>query len=452
MKTRHWIVAFVLVGLAAIGLFVFLVRQLTPPPATEAALDPTAAEIAVEFLDHLDAGRYDDAHAMFAPAVAAALDTDKLADLWSTLPGQLGPLQQRSAPRGEKIGEHPVTTVTLQFEHFALDARISVDAELLIDGFRLVPAQPVARAPAPPPEDLAERDFAVGDLALPGRLTLPDGDGPHPAVVLVHGSGPHDRDQTIGPNRPFMEIAHGLADLGIAVLRYDKRTHAHGEDFADGDYTVDRETVDDAVQAIAALRATDGIDRERVFVLGHSLGALLAPRIAERADGVAGLIMLATPARPLDQLVLQQITYLADLDGERSAAESEAIAEAEAAAAAVRALLDGNASQTPAALLLGLPAAYWRDLLGYDAVVSAAALQLPMLLLQGGRDYQVTVDDFVLWQQAIGDRAEVRMQLYPDLNHLFASGDGPSQPAEYFQPAPIDPRPIADIAEWIHGR
>jgi uncharacterized protein len=448
MKTRHWILAFLVVGIVAIGLFMFLVRQLTPLPAVETALDTRQSELASRFLDHLEAQRYAEAHAMFAPAAATAIDMGKLEEIWTALPRQLGELQQRGEPRGELVGERPVTTFPLQFERMTLDARISIDAEQRIDGFRLVPGAVPKVDLAPPPADITEREFPVSTDALPGTLTLPRGNGPFPAVVLVHGSGPHDRDQSIGPNRIFRDMAHGLAALGVAVLRYEKRTHARPDDFADGQFTVDLETVDDAIAAVAALRGTSDIDRERVFVAGHSLGALMAPRIGQRAEGAAGLIMLAAPARGLDVLVMEQVSYLADLDGERSEAEAAAIAQMQASAQAVHGLLEGGPEDD---LLLGLPAPYWRDLLGYDPVATAADLPLPMLILQGGRDYQVTVEDFTRWQQALGRRADVQLQLYPRLNHLFAAGEGMARPEEYFQPAPFDPQVIGDIAEWIHG-
>src|SRR5690606_19348563 len=130
------------------------------------------------------------------------------------------------------------------------------------------------------------------DRALPGTLALPKGKAPgagFPAVVLVHGSGPQDRDETVGANRPFLDIARGLAAQGIAVLRYDKRTQARPQDFAAGDYTVDDETTNDAITAVAALGAAEGIDPDRIHVLGHSQGAMLAPRIAAHSGHVAGL-------------------------------------------------------------------------------------------------------------------------------------------------------------------
>ena len=446
MKPRNWVLAFVVVGLAVAGLLFLLVRQLVPPAADPTELDPRRATVATAFLDRLDAGAWDAAHAMLAPVAADKIDAGQLEAIWSGLPGQLGARSGRSAPRGEQVGEHELVTVTLQFELLALDARISVDADDRIDGFRIVPARTTASAP-PPPSDLVERELAVGEPPLGATLTLPAGPGPFPGVVLVHGSGSHDRDQTIGPNRVFRELAHGLARRGIAVLRYEKRDAAQLQARAGG-YTIDHETVDDAIAALAALRREDGIAAERVFVLGHSLGAMMAPRILQRAPQAAGGILLAAPARPLDEVVPEQVAYLADLDGSRSEAERTALEQAQQAAAAVRALADGGAED---GLLLGLPAPYWRDLLDYDPVAVAATLPQPLLLLHGGRDYQVTMTDFQRWL-ALADGERVQLQLYPALNHLFAAGEGASRPEEYFRRAELDPRPLDDIAGWIRGR
>lgn len=445
MKTRHWVLAFALVGGAAIVLFFWLARQLTPPAAAQAALDPVQARIATRFIEHLEAGRYGEAHAMFAPAAASAIDIDQLQSIWQALPQQLGGTPVRGPARGERIGDDPITTFELSFPKAALDARIGTDDAGLIDGFRLVPAQ--APAAAPPPSGVSERDVEVA--GLPATLALPAGDGPFPAIVLVHGSGPLDRDETIGPNRPFREIAHGLAAHGIASLRYDKRTLARPADFAGGNFTVQHETVDDAVAAVDLLRTTDGIDPARVFVVGHSLGAMLAPRIAAQRPDLAGLVLLAAPARPLDVIVPAQVRYLADLDGKRDDAELASIAQIDAAAATTRALGD----QAPSGeLLLGLPASYWRDLHGYDPVQHASGLDLPVLVLHGGRDYQVTDEDFEHWRQAFGDSERVTLRRYPALNHLFAAGEGPGRPDEYFEARPFAPEVIDDIAGWIDAR
>jgi uncharacterized protein len=352
--------------------------------------------------------------------------------------------------RGERIAGRALSTIALVHERLSLDARIAVDADGRIDGFRLVPARAPADPDAALPEGIVERAVVVGARALPGTLSRPEGNAPLPAVVLVHGSGPHDRDQTIGPNRLFRDLAHGLNARGIAVLRYEKRTLAAPQGFGDGSaFTVDDETVDDAVAAVALLRRQPGIDPAAVHVLGHSLGAMMAPRIAERAEPLAGVIMLAAPGRPLHEVVPAQVAYLADLDGDRSAAEARALADTERAAVRVR---DLGAQDPDGTLLLGLPAAYWRDLQGYDPLTVAAALPQPLLLLHGGRDYQVTDQDFERWQARFDGDPRVTLKRYPALNHLFMAGTGPAGPDEYFRPGSFDAEAVADIAGWIHAR
>jgi hypothetical protein len=291
-----------------------------------------------------------------------------------------------------------------------------------------------------------------GEWALPGTLTLPVGDGPFPAIVLVHGSGANDRDETVGPNKPFRDLAWGLASRGIAVLRYEKRTKQYAAKFTGegrAKLTVKEETVDDALAAVALLRQTKEIDPARIYVLGHSLGAYLLPKIGVADPQITGLIGLAGPVRPLEDLILEQYTYVLSLDGV-SAEERAQLDELAAQVARVRD--PGLSATTPAVdLPLGIPASYWLDLRGYNPAEVAKGLTQPMLILQGGRDYQVTVVDFEGWQSALASRSSdgTRLKLYPNLNHLFMAGEGKSTPAEYEIAGNVAEEVIVDIADWI---
>ncbi|MGN6512465.1 MAG: alpha/beta hydrolase family protein, partial [Lysobacteraceae bacterium] len=274
----------------------------------------------------------------------------------------------------------------------------------------------------------------------------PKGDGPFPAVVLVHGSGPQDRDENIGANRPFLDLARGLAARGIAVLRYEKRTKAHPQAFARGDFTVDDETTDDAVAAVDLLRAQPKIDPARVFVLGHSQGGMLAPRIAAHSGHVAGIILMAAPARRLLDLLPEQNRYLLR-EGGITAEEQAFLDDLDRRIAAIRSDKPITAADTP----LNLPPAYWRSVDRVDPVAEADAVKLPMLLLQGGRDFQVTDTDWQRWRAAFGHDPRATFRHYPALNHLGIAGEGPGSIAEYGHAGHVDATLVADVAAWIEA-
>jgi dienelactone hydrolase len=279
---------------------------------------------------------------------------------------------------------------------------------------------------------------------------MPVGSGPFPAIVLVHGSGVVDRDATIGPNRIFRDLAGGLATRGVAVLRYEKRTRQYGPKLGSlREFTVKEETVDDAAAAVEMLRKTDGIDAARVFVLGHSLGGMLAPRIAGAAPEAAGFIVLAGAVRSLPQSLIDQTRYLALADGEISAEEQRQIEQFEQLKARVETVKSSDPPLT--AGIISAPAAYWANLRGYDPPAAAKAVKRPMLVLQGERDYQVTLEDFQQWKAALGARGDVTLKSYPALNHLFMAGAGKSLPAEYAVAGHVAVDVIDDIARWVAG-
>jgi hypothetical protein len=265
---------------------------------------------------------------------------------------------------------------------------------------------------------------------------------------LVHGSGPQDRDETIGPNRPFLDVARGLAAHGIAVLRYEKRTKARPEEFNRDNYTVDDETTDDAVAAVASLVQTTGIDPQHVYVMGHSQGGMLAPRIAQRSGKVAGLVMWSAPARSLLTVLPEQNRYLLGLDGSISADDQAFLDKLDAQIAAARGTEPVAAKDLP----LGVPATYWRAFENIDPVADAKASALPILLLQGGRDFQVVDTDWQLWKRSLAGQRRASFERYPALNHLGIPGEGPSSLQEYNTPGEVLPQLVDDVARWIEAQ
>lgn len=385
----------------------------------------------------------------FDDRMKAALTSAKLEEVWTGLTTQVGPFKEMKQARIEDAPPHKVVLLPLEFERGALALKATWDEQGKLTGLFFVPAETQSDERLPPyvvKDAFRELDIMVGEgeWAVPGTLSIPVGDGPFPALVLVHGSGPHDRDETIGGNRPFRDLAWGLASRGVAVVRYDKRTRLHGTRMS-GPFTVKEETVDDALAAAALLRKTEKIDPKRVFVLGHSLGGLLGPRIAEADPKLAGLVVLAGSARPITDSILDQMTYLTALDGLVSPEEQQQIDQVKAELAKI-----GDKKLAMDTMVMGAPLAYWRDLAAYDPVATAAKRKLPMLILHGGRDYQVTEKDFERWNKALGKKKNVTLKVYPELNHLFMVGSGgPPSPQEYAVPGHVDPRVIDDIAIFV---
>jgi dienelactone hydrolase len=289
----------------------------------------------------------------------------------------------------------------------------------------------------------------TGRWKLPGTLTIPRGKGPFPALILIHGSGPNDRDETIGPNKPFRDIAWGCASEGVAVLRYEKRTKYYGAILVKDDHslTVMEETIEDALEAARLLRTQEHIDEDMIFLLGHSLGGMLIPRIGLLDESLAGFIIMAGPTRKLEDIILQQTTYLALTDGELSEEEKKNLDTLKDQAAMIK---DPSLSpDTPKKLLMGLSGAYWLDIRDYRCATTAAFISKPFFILQGARDYQVTLEDFSGWQRTLGGRKNVEFTMYEKLNHLFMKGEGKGTPQEYQIQGHVEREVIHDIVTWI---
>ena len=446
--------------MASIRTWTLSLLALTICPVAAAPAGPSDEDLksaAKRFVSLLAREDFAGAVKTFDATMTGLMPAPKLQAVWKSVVGGVGPFRTQLAVELHTVGKARIAVVACRFEKAALDVKVVFDQAGKVAGLFFAPNTSHTKYRPPKYADPATfQEHAVqvggGEWVLGGTLALPKSatrGGPLAAVVLVHGSGPNDRDETLFANKPFRDLAWGLASRGIAVLRYDKRTKVHAKKMVASPRarTVRQETVDDALAGAALARKTPKIDPKRVFILGHSLGGMLAPRIAKRDPKLAGLIVLAGPTRPLEDLMLAQVNYLARLDGSVSAEEQEQIDKVKAAVARIKDPKLSPASPSEG-LLTGSPA-YWLDLRGYHPAEAARALPQPMLILQGGRDYQVTRRDFREWRRCLAQRKDVRFKVYPDLNHLFIAGKGRSEPAEYLRPGNVAETVVADIARWI---
>ncbi len=441
------------------------------------------------FVEQMETGAYGNAAASFDSTMKAVMPPSKIGEIWRATEARYGPFQKMQRIRIEKVSGYDVVFLTTDFEKMSLDIKVVFNQKGEIAGLFFVPAssadtfQPPSYADA---DAFSEEDYSVttGEFKLPGTLAIPKSSESKSIVLLIAGSGPNDRDETIGPNKPLRDIAWGLGSRGIASLRYDKRTKIYGGRLDTKQLTYKEEVVDDAISAIHQLRKDNRFDRGRVFLLGHSLGGQLVPAIVARARSsflgpektpsltfiplisslpiptsiplpgmlpftsnidLAGAIIMAGSTRQIVPAMIDQLKHIAMEDGQFSSQEKGMIAKFESGVAAMKQSRD--ASHQP---VMGLTWNYLEALNDYDCLKTAQKFKLPLLIAQGERDYQVLADhDFQSWRDALSEREDVTFKLYPNLNHLFIAGEGTSYPAEYEKPGHVSEDFINDLSTWI---
>jgi dienelactone hydrolase len=409
----------------------------------------TPEELAVEIVTLLEEKNYAGVYSYFNSSIATQITAVQFEDIWNQqVLANYGNLTRIVSTRLANESGYPVVYVTCNFsKQPVMDVKIMFNQYSNVIALTVVPTSVVYTPPVYVNQSaFTELNVTVGsgEWALPGILSVPNGAGPFPAVVLVQGSGPNDQDETIGPNKPFKDLAWSLASRGVVVLRYVKRTKEYPQKSMEiANFTVEDEVVDDAIAAVSVLNGSPVVNHSRMFLLGHSLGGMLAPRIASQDYRIAGIIIMAGPTRPLEDLILEQTRYLANLSGTN---QSVQIAALERNVTKIKTL-----NFTDNEFILGAPKSYWADLATYDPVATAETLHIPMLIVQGLRDYQVTREDFTRWNSTFAGNPAVTLKTYLSLNHLFISGTGTPTNAEYLIPGHVAEQVVSDIATWIQS-
>jgi hypothetical protein len=411
--------------------------------------------LAQEFVSQLLRFDFTSARDRFDDQMKSVLSETELQDSWMNLVKELGTLLFMDVESTSEVENYQMVVIRCHFQRAIVDVQLVFNDQQQISGLNFIPTQMEYH-----PSDYVEEDafheeevtIGQGLWALPGTLTLPDGPAPFPGVVLVHGSGPNDRDESIGPNKTFRDLAWGLATRGIAVLRYDKRTFTHAKQFTPevvDKLTAKEEVLDDALLAIQLMRQRAEVDPERVYMLGHSLGATLAPRLGELDPELAGIIIMAGITRPLEDTILDQFTYLYNLSGAITDQQKAELEDLKVKVDKVKGLKIGDQVSSQE-LPLGISQAYWLDLHEHNVVDAVKTLTMPILVLQGGRDYQVlATDDYPGWKDALKGKDNATFQLFTTLNHLFLSGEGQSTPQEYLVEGHVEEEVIDTILKWI---
>lgn len=404
-----------------------------------------------EFFDTLTAGKFEDATTFFDPSLQAQVKAEQLQGLWDKLNAQMGKYQSAEVIQSKTEGEFFVVIVEGKFEKDTQRFVLAFNQAEKMVGFYLQPKAASSAYTLPAYADTAnikQTEVKIKGVKndLVGILTTPKTGSNFPVVILVHGSGPGDMDQSVGAVKPFKDIALGLAAKGIASIRYVKRTLVFPQEYT-GAFTVKDEVTNDAVTAVNLSKTIPEINKKQIYVFGLSLGGMLAPRIATLTPDVKGIILAAAPARKFTDLIIDQNKYMFALANDTTQATKERFNKGLAMIEVTRLNKLGN--MKPDSLILSLPASYWVDLNTYDQVATAKKLSQRIMIIQGGMDFQVPDADYKVWSSALAKKSNVNLKLYPELNHLLTAQTEKGTSEQYKNPANVAETLINDLAAWI---
>ncbi len=407
------------------------------------------------FLQQLEREAYDSCVAEFDAILTNKISAETLAKIWGSFPRYFGEYTGVKETKTEWKDSLEKVTLLCAFERVKVNLNLVYAPSNKIVGITFVPAGSTASYKLPGYAKLSsysERKVVVvsGKFNLPGVLCLPNAVNNPPLAILLAGSGPNDKDGSIGPNKILKDLAVGLASMGVASLRYDKRTLVYGEELkGNNNLDIHDEVINDALSAIQLLSKMPETRASKVFVIGHSLGGMCAPLVASKSSKVKGVVLMAANARPLEDLLPEQIEYLYSLDSLDMNEKQDLLALNRQ----IKKVKDPVQLKTAPAdsLPLGLSSAYWQSLKKYNQLATAKKLKQPILVLQGKRDYQVLMKDYEIWKNELQAAEKNKFYVYENLNHLFLSGEGKSTPAEYQKQGNVEEGVIKDkdVAEWI---
>lgn len=411
-------------------------------------------EISNNFIEKYKAQDFDGMYSMFDSTMKARIQIPVLKQIYSQVSSQFGEISEVTKQNCISQGEYITCINTVHFTKGDLNFLISYNKDNQVAGFFIQPSTSKSNYTIPDYSDTTKferKTLKFGkEFPLDGELTLPKSSKSVACVILVHGSGLHDMDETMYDNKPFKDLAYGLSSNGIAVFRYNKRTQQHSSDLLKSidTMTLQSEVLEDVVFAYNLIKKQKGIDPTRIYILGHSLAGYAIPEIAQLIPDASGFISLAGSARSLEDLLLDQTHYISQFPD--SPISQDQLNEIEGTIEKIK-KEDFSFMKTPTDYPFGMSPAYWKYLHKYDNIKLASLIKSPIIVLQGERDYQVNLKDYEIWKSALRNNKDAQFKTYPSLNHLFLEGTEKSTPEEYTKAGHIPFYVIEDIINFINN-
>ncbi len=429
--------------------------EITSPSATPANFNSMEIiSLATTQVNDMVSGNFESTADTFDSTLSKVLDKNGLKTAWDSTVEPLGKHIINYSVDSSIKGDNLAVTIVEQYEKGGLKVTTSYNNKKEITGIHLNYA--TIEKDLVSTEKFEEHSIKIGEkYPLDGILTLPTSVKNPPVVLLVHGSGPNDKNSTIYQNTPFEDIAVSLADKGIATLRYDKRYYAYPEEATKlgSDLTLYDEVLEDVNFALDFLSTDQRVDTSNIFVLGHSLSGGLTPYIASQHDDVKGIISMAGSLKPLYEISYEQskATEQTAKNGGYDDATTKIIEEQMKQVEKDILILREDLSTIPNnQILLGIYAGYQKSAKQYSGENYIAEIDIPILVLQGSADFQVKADThFTLWQDSLSSRDNVTLKLYQGLNHLMMVTNGKDDVSEYQTKGSVSEDVISDIATFV---
>ncbi len=435
----------------------------------------TAREV-VEFLGK---GEYKEAISRFDSTMKKAAPEPRLRAIWTSLIAQTGKLKTELSDSSFDFNGYNIVIVTCQFEKSKLDVKVVFDKKSMIAGLFFAPhvesAEKAGAIESNQSDSLKgapylSKDVTFGNHAanvtLAGTLTLPNSTGRFPAVLLISGSGPNTRNETVAGHRIFLAIADYLTRHGIVVLRYDKR----GVGKSTGNYAAatTMSFASDALAGVEYLKTVKQVNPKEIGLIGHSEGAEIAPIVADRSHDVAFIVMLGGPGVPGYRIILSQLALIDRASGvKKSSVDSELALESRLlnivrtekdsarAADQLKEILvkeDRQPAATADAAVSELLSPWYREFLSYDPRPALEKVKCPVLGLWGSKDLQVApAENMPAVRKALqeGGNKHFKLVEIKKLNHLLQTAKTGS-PLEYGMiKEAISPKALSTMTNWI---
>lgn len=406
---------------------------------------------AQRIIAQFNARQFEQINAVLDYQMSRILGATGIEELWDGLNMQFGNVQQIKETTYQRTDTLFVSKTPVVFENKTWLLKIVFNLQGSISGLFLEPLKMPYQPPAYADESLFyeyKKTLADPNYPVDGLLSIPRKGKDFPVLIILAGSGPNDKDLTLGSKRIYKDIAWGLASKNIAVFRFDKRTYTHRNALANNpNFTIDDEYTQDLKLAIAMLQKQAEIDPNQIYVMGHSLGGHLLPYLAGKVKGIKGFIGLFANYSGLPELMVYQADFLSKVLPENKKLPYQELKQ-KALYAKDRfgpnsphdSLPDGLTTKYLSSLNQAAPKNHLKNL-----------RKKPFLFIQGEKDYQVPNSEMLKWQAALplAKYSATSFVLLPNINHLGTDEPSEMGPANYEKPGNVSPLLIKEIGAFI---